>query len=285
MPRQAKKPRTTYHQSDNADVYRKNASFVFSSEYTAPVLRLLDPQPGERIVDLGCGTGELTIEIGRILGSTGCIVGQDVSSDMIITAELQYIKEAGMLESNLAAANFKAQDGHDGVCLPFNKLPVDKVFSNAALHWMKRSPQLVLSHVFGALKPGGRFAAELGGHMNCVGVRSALHRAIRARGLDPDSLDPWFFPTAEQYSTMLRKEGFVVESCELVPRLTPLPKKTGLKGWLSTFAGPFLNALPTMAEEIVDEVEEALKVDMYDEGSGVWTVMYVRLRVLAFKPE
>lgn len=178
------------------------------------------------------------------------------------------------------------RDGHDHEAY-FPKQGFSKVFSNAALHWMKRDPALVLQNVYSYLQPGGRFAAELGGFMNCVGVRSHLHLALRKRIIDPAPLDPWFFPTAAEYTTLLQDAGFTVASCELVPRLTPLPKESGLKGWLSTFAGPFLNAIESQEakEEVVTEVVEALKADAYDAKSDTWSVMYVRLRVLAFKPE
>ncbi|TKY86155.1 hypothetical protein EX895_004980 [Sporisorium graminicola] len=269
-----------YHRSDDAQAYRRNASFVYSSEYTAPVLRLLDARPGERILDLGCGSGELTLQLAQLVGPSGTIVGVDASGDMIDKATALH-QQSGSSD-DLAPVTFRVHDAHD----PFQEEgQFDKVFSNAALHWMKRSPRQVLLNVHSSLKPGGRFAAELGGFMNCIGVRSHLHSALRKRNLDPALLDPWIFPSPEQYTFWLQDAGFTVDSCELVPRLTPLPKESGLKGWLSTFAGPFLNAIDSerVREEVVDEVEEALRPDAFDEQSGTWYVMYVRLRVRAHK--
>lgn len=184
----------------------------------------------------------------------------------------------------LAAIQWTVQDGHD--LLPSSQAgKYDRVFSNAALHWMKRDPSLVLARVYSALKPNGVFAAELGGFLNCVGIRSQLHGALKKRGVNPEEYDPWFFPSAEQYSAMLTKAGFEVESCELVPRITPLPKGSGLRGWLRTFAGPFLNAIVSEEERerVVEEVVEAVRPDCYDATSGIWSVMYVRLRVKARK--
>ncbi len=151
---------------------------------------------------------------------------------------------------------------------------------------MKRDPALVLANAYSYLKPGGRFAAEMGGFMNCVGVRGQLHASLRKRGLDPNKYDPWFFPTAPQYRRLLENAGFTVEVCELFPRMTELPRESGLKGWLKTFAGPFLNEFESEKEreKVVEEVEEALRPDCYDEKEGVWSVMYVRLRILAHKP-
>lgn len=275
----------TYHRSENAEAYRKNASFVFSSEYTAPVLRLLDAQPADKILDLGCGSGELTMAIARILDANGCVTGQDISDDMIRQAKLDYEKQAKLLP-DLGKARFVVQDSHDTPNM-YDAESFDKVFSNAALHWMKRSPATVLSNVYAVLRPGGRFAAEMGGFMNCLGVRSHLHLALKRRNVDPDRLDPWFFPTPAEYTKLLQAAGFTVESCQLVPRLTPLPKHSGLNGWLKTFAGPFLNAISLQQErdEIVSEVQDALRPDAYDAETEVWSVMYVRLRVLAHKPE
>ena len=209
------------------------------------------------------------------------MVGQDASSDMIEKATALY--QAAARSSDLASIEFVVQDGHDA---PSQHAQFDKVFSNAALHWMKRSPSQVLSNIYASLRPGGRFAAELGGFMNCIGVRSHLHLALRKRNLDPTPLDPWFFASPTQYTSLLQEAGFAVQSCELVPRLTPLPKETGLQGWLKTFAGPFLNPIEFEEErqQVVDEVVEALRPDAYDVECGIWSVMYVRLRVLAHKP-
>ncbi|CBQ72671.1 conserved hypothetical protein [Sporisorium reilianum SRZ2] len=271
----------SYHRSDDAQVYRANASFVYSSEYTAPVLRLLDAQPGETILDLGCGSGELTLQLAHLVGASGSIVGLDASSDMIAKAIALY-RDSTL--AHLAPTTFRTHDAHDPLPAPAQ---VDKVFSNAALHWMKRSPVDVLHNIHAALNPGGRLAAELGGFMNCIGVRSHLHAALRRRGMDAEALDAWVFPSPEQYTAWLQQAGFRVETCELVPRMTPLPRDSGLKGWLSAFAGPFLDAIGTQGEreEVVSEVEEALRPDAFDAVSGVWCVMYVRLRVLAHKQE
>lgn len=224
--------------------------------------------------------------LARLVGldeNKGRILGIDASSDMIAKA-VALSRTASHAQLSGARINFVVLDGHDG--LPVSEHgKFDKVFSNAALHWMKTDPSKVLSNVYKALTPIGRFAAELGGFMNCVGVRGQLHASLRARGLNPELLDPWYFPTPAEYSALLQEQGFKVESCELVPRITPLPATTGIKGWLMTFAGPFLNALADeqSREAVVQEVENALRPDCYDAKLDQWSVMYVRLRVLAFR--
>ncbi|GAA6001973.1 class I SAM-dependent methyltransferase [Rhodotorula paludigena] len=268
----------------SAKRYNSNASFVYSSKFTSPTLDLLAAQPGERILDLGCGSGELTCEsLAPAVLPGGSIVGLDASPDLLDKAR-----------SNAAALPADAKQGvswieKDGHALDEvdGQGTFDAVFSNAALHWMKRDPAKVVRGVHGLLKPGGRYIGEMGGALNMVGVRSTLHRVLAERGIDAEKLDPWFFPTPEVYRNILEKEGFRVESCELVPRPTSLP--TGLRGWLETFAFAFLDALssPAEREAVIEEVCRRLEIDMKHDvgngGNGKWTVMYVRLRFKAWK--
>jgi len=158
----------------------------------------------------------------------------------------------------------------------------DKVFSNAALHWCKRDPVGAIRSAKKVLKPGGFFAAEFGGWGNCIGVRSALHSAMRRRGYDPISRDPWYFPSAESYSKLLVIEGFEVVNISLVPRLTLLDGH--LLGWLRLFTKntAFLQGVnPEETEAILKEAAGACEVDTKDMDSNRWMLMYVRLRVLA----
>lgn len=227
----------------------------------------------------------MTLDISRAVGSIGYVLGTDASEDMIDKASALYVSASASPASDLSPAEFMVHDAHD--TLPLSRLgSFDKVLSNAALHWMKRSPSTVARGVRDALRPGGRFAAEFGGSMNCVGIRGSLHQALRKRGVDREELDPWYFPTPKEYTELLEHEGFVVDSCDLVPRITPLGKDVGLRGWLKTFAGPFLNVLNEEEREaVVTEVEEAARPDCFDRRTGTWSVMYVRLRVLAFKTQ
>ena len=239
--------------------YAENARFV--SDLGAPVLELLAPRAGERVLDLGCGDGPLT----RRLVEAGCVVvGVDSSAEQV------------------AAARALGLDARcvDGTALDFHD-EFDAVFSNAALHWM-RPPEAVARGVFTALRPGGRFVAELGG-AGCVAIiRNALHAALRARGVDADRVDPWYFPSDAEYRRVLEDAGFVVDTIALIPRPTPLP--TDVRGWLETFAGSFLGALAACERgPFLDAVCEALRPDLCD-ASGTWTADYVRLRFRAGKP-
>jgi SAM-dependent methyltransferase len=246
-------------QTWNPEQYARNARFV--ADLGQPVVDLLAPRAGERILDLGCGDGALTAK----LAAMGCdIVGVDGSAEQIGAARA--------LGLDARVANGQALD-FDG--------EFDAVFSNAALHWMKDA-DAVIAGVWRALRPGGRFVGELGG-FGCVDrIRKALHAALVRRGVDPTNIDPWYFPTPEDYGGRLAARGFVVRSCELIPRPTPLP--TDVTGWLEVFAVAFTAPLPPADRApFLAEVQEALRPALCD-AEGHWTADYVRLRFAADRP-
>ena len=237
--------------------YATHARFV--ADLGMPVLELLAPRPGERILDLGCGDGVLT----RKLAELGCtVVGVDASPDMVRQA-----KALGV-DARLA----------DGADLDF-EAEFDAVFSNAALHWMSAEPDRVIQGVARALRPGGRFVGEFGGHGNVAAIIVALLAVLGRRGIDGTELDPWFFPTPTEYRDRLEAQGFAVERIDLIPRPTPLP--TGMAAWLATFADPFLRSIPhAQREQVRAEAVELLRPVLEDK-SGAWTADYVRLRFAA----
>ena len=238
--------------------YAENARFV--SELGEPLIALLNPQPGERILDLGCGDGALTA---KVADSGAQVIGMDASSDMVSAARGRGI------DAQVA----------DAYNLSFSS-EFDAVFSNAALHWMRRDPDAVLQGVRRALKPGGRFCAEMGGHGNVAAITVALCATLERFGMaEPNALIPWFFPTTGEYRERLERAGFRVENIALVPRPTLLP--TGMRGWLETFAIPFTKSVQEgQRAAFLDEVTERLRPVLCDE-SGKWTADYVRLRFLA----
>lgn len=236
------------------DAYSVNARFV--SDLGAPLVELLDPRPGERVLDLGCGDGALSL---RLIDRGATVVGVDSSEAMITAARARGI-------------DARVVDGH---ALPFED-EFDAVFSNAALHWMTRADE-VITGVRLALRPGGRFVAELGGHGCVAAVVTALTAVLARRGIDATELHPWYFPTPGDYTEHLERGGFVVKTMDHFPRPTPLPG--ALAAWLETFAGPFL-VTASDPDAVRAEVEDLLRPSLCDEH-GRWTVDYVRLRFSA----
>ena len=238
--------------------YARNARFV--ADLGAPVVDLLAPRAGERILDLGCGDGVLTAK----LASLGCdVIGVDASAQQIAAARKLGLDARVM----------------NGEALDFDS-EFDAVFSNAALHWM-RDPAKVIAGVHRALRPYGRFVGELGGHGCVAKIKKALIEGLNRRGLDGEAASPWYFPTVEDYSRQLTRGGFVVSYIALIPRPTPLPGD--VTGWLETFAESFTSTLPPAERpSYIAEVQEALRPDLCD-AEGKWTADYMRLRFAAKK--
>lgn len=243
----------------NVRNYQTYADFV--PRLGQPLLDLLDPKPGERILDLGCGDGALT---GALAAAGAIVTGVDSSPAMV------------------AAARALGLDAHvaDATALGFNG-DFDAVFSNAVLHWVK-PPEAAAAGIARALKPGGRLVVEMGGAGNVKAIESALIAALAPHVPDPASLSPWYFPTPEAYGAVLAGAGLAVETIALIPRPTPLP--AGIKGWLVTFAGPFLKPLPAeLHDAVLDDAIERMRPALQD-ADGNWTADYVRLRLVARKP-
>lgn len=257
----------------SASLYNKTASFVYSAGFVAPVLNLLAAQPGERILDVGCGSGEVTFVIDKVVRRQkgGLVVGVDYSESMIEKAKANGIEHAFIGDAQALQIPEEFQE-HVG--------KFDAVFSNATLHWCKQNPAGVLEGVKKVLKPGGRFVAEMGGFLNCIGLRMALSEAVRSRGRDPKVYDPWYFPSVEDYTKLLVAANFEPIHISLNPRFTEIP--SGLYDWMKLFArNSFLiDFNDEEADEIMKEVEEKCRVDCQDE-SGRWALMYARLRFSA----
>ena len=239
----------------SAERYAATAHFV--PAFGAPVVDLAGAVPGERILDLGCGDGVLTE---KIVAAGAEVVAVDAAPDMVAAAQAR---------------------GLDARVVPGQNLTFDRefdaVFSNAALHWM-HPPEAVLAGVARALKPGGRFVAEMGGHNNTAAIQTAFRAVLGRRGIEALSLSPWYFPSAAAYRLKLEAAGFRVDDIAIVPRPTPLA--AGLDAWLDTFAEDFQSAGALgprcRAPEICDLLEPILR-----DETGMWIADYVRLRFRA----
>jgi len=254
-----------------ADQYGRDAGFV--SALGEPLLSLLGDIRGWRVLDLGCGDGRLTA---RLRDQGASVVGVDASADMVRSARDRGIEA------------FRV-DGHD---LDFDS-EFDAVFSNAAIHWMRRDPDRVLRNVHRSLKPGGLFVAELGGQGNIAAVERAISAECAARGIDPERVPRRFYPGTADYARRLEAVGFRIEMLQAFDRPTPLPG--AFEDWLRIFAQEQAALLPASDRDaffssIALRAAPALfkREERASEGSkahGHWVLDYVRLRLCARRPE
>lgn len=239
-------------------LYDGRHAFVW--KHGTSLIELLAPQPGERILDLGCGTGHLTALIAQA-GTQA--VGLDHSPEMLEQARAAY-----------SALTFVQGDARD---FAFAE-PFHAVFSNAVLHWIKQ-PADVLRCVRQCLLPGGRFVAELGGRGNVRTIETALRTAAGRAGV-PFKEPLWFFPSVGEYGTLLEAAGLEVTFAALFDRLTPLEGKQGLRDWVRMFARSLFDAVPEERREaFLQTVEELVRPELCRDGS--WVADYRRLRVVA----
>ena len=242
----------------NADRYVKNAAFV--SVYGTAVAELLGDIAGQRVLDLGCGDGRLTQEL---VDKGATVTGIDASVSMI------------------ESARNKGLDAHvlDALHMTYES-EFDSIFTNATLHWIPNHP-LLASKVYDAIKPGGLFVGEFGGHGNVAAINTAIRGTLAKFGFDWSGKKPVTYPSVQMFQSILENAGFEVPYIELIPRPTPLP--TGIRGWVETFGSSFLeDAEPEVQQEMLNEIECLLAPALKDEF-GNWTADYVRLRFKAVK--
>ncbi len=248
----------------DATLYDSNHSFV--NQLAAELVDILAPKPGERILDVGCGTGPLTQSIAS-LGSK--IVGVDASASMIALARKNYpdIEFAVMDAATMSFAD-----------------KFDAVFSNAALHWIK-PPEAAAECMFAALKPGGRLVLEMGGKRNVSTILMAAVDAGRSLGIDlRESININYFPGIGEYAHLLEQAGFDVRSAVLFDRPTALSEgESGLRNWIRMFRPAAEEAVPEhLVEAFFGAMEDRCRSRLFYDG--VWHADYRRLRVTAMKP-
>lgn len=247
----------------NSELYDDKHDFV--SQLGTGVLELLNATKGERILDLGCGTGDLTNKISK---SGADVTGMDLSETMIVKAREKFPD----LKFNVGnAETFRTTESYDAV------------FSNAALHWMKNATNVVEA-ISRSLKESGRFVAEFGGKGNIEKIIAAIKTVLgQHHGIITADLDPFYFPSVGEYANLLESQGFHVTYCIHFDRPTPLKDGVnGLKHWLDIFSDDYFQQLsPSEKLKAYDEIIEILKPDLYNNQT--WIADYKRIRVMAIK--
>lgn len=241
----------------NPERYETQHSFVW--QYGAALLDLLAPQPGEQILDLGCGTGQLTDAIAQ----TGANVrGIDADEAMVTTARQRYPDICFQVAD---ARKFRVSE------------PVDGIFSNAVLHWVT-PPEQAIDAMVRALKPGGKLVVEFGGKGNVQQIVTAVETVRQQR-----HLSPWYFPSIGEYSQLLEGHGLEVVFATLIDRPTPLNEgEQGLANWLKMFGGELMAGLDAPGQvSVLRDVETHLRPQLYDGKQ--WHADYRRLRIVATK--
>jgi trans-aconitate methyltransferase len=246
----------------NSNLYDKSHSFVFS--YGEDLLSLLNPQPDERILDLGCGTGHLTKQI-SLQGAD--VIGFDSSPDMIDKARLSH-----------SDIEFHVMDGRS---FSFDN-KFDAIFSNAVLHWIPEA-NLVSKNIFDHLNAGGRMVVEFGGKGNNAKMLAAMRKVLINHGYPEHAkIDFWFYPSVGEYATILESIGFRVTYAAHFDRKTPLEGDEGMKNWFRMFGSNFFKDIKqTELEEMLNEIETILKPTHNEDGK--WYADYKRIRVVAVK--
>lgn len=243
----------------NPGLYDASHSFVW--KLAAALLELLEPKPGERILDLGCGTGHLTAQIAAAGAE---VVGLDNSPQMVDQARRSF----PTIRFEVADARMFAVAGQ-----------FDAVFSNAVLHWVKE-PAAAISRIRAALKPGGRFVAEFGGKGNTRQMVAALQRQAAAFGIHDYEI-PWYYPSIPEYTALLEEHGFEVTFATLFERPTPLEGEAGLRKWFEMFCGNLLDRVkPGEREPFLAALEADLRPALYRDET--WLADYRRLRIVAY---
>lgn len=246
----------------NSNLYDSKHAFV--SKFGEELVDLLDPKPGESVLDLGCGTGDLAAQIA---GSGARVIGIDNSESMIWQARKKYPSlDFRVLSADAFSLNQK----------------FDAVFSNATLHWVLKY-EASAKCMYDSLKSGGRLVAEFGGKGNVEQVVAALRTQLGLRGYDMAARrQPWYFPSTEEYRAVLERVGFRVTEIRLFDRPTELHGDQGLQNWLRMFGGLFLEGIPESdIQQILSGVEDQLRPSHFEKG--IWRADYRRLRVLAVK--
>lgn len=248
----------------NSNLYDNKHDFVF--KFGEELVELLAPQPKEKILDLGCGTGYLT----NVIAQSGAeVMGIDNSPEMISKAAGEYPE----LDFRVLPATDFHFDNY------FNA-----IFSNAVLHWVL-DKEMAARCMFESLQSNGRLAIEFGGKDNVKNIVAALRQVLLKHGYAKNAaLQMWYFPSLAEYSAILENQGFIVNYAVYFNRETALnDDANGIKDWIRMFGSTFLNGIDNYeADVLLTEIQDVLKATNY--YNNTWYADYKRLRIVATKP-
>lgn len=244
----------------NSDLYEDKHSFV--AEYGKYMIDFVNIDKGQKILDLGCGTGVLTNELAK---KGSAVTGTDLSKDMVHTAKANYPDLIFQVE--------------DGTKLPFID-EFDTVFSNAVFHWILNQDGL-LNSIFNSLKDNGTLICEFGAKNNINQIQTAFEAALAQMGYSYCS--PFFFPSKEQYKLLLEHAGFEVKQIIEFDRPTPLDDgENGLRNWISQFfASDLIELSEEEKEQVLLKTEELCRNSLWKKDT--WVADYRRIQVIAVK--
>jgi len=265
---------TTSGAAQQWDAVGYDASFGFVTAYGAPVLELLDARPGERVLDIGCGTGH---QAAALAAAGARVVATDSDAAMLVVArrdhpevtfELADAQDAGALRAISGATSF------------------DAVLSNAALHWMPRQDDVVAG-IASVLRPGGRLVVEMGGVGNVTRITEAIRAARADIDLDPAVPSSWTFPSPGEQAARLERHGFVVRLVQLVDRVTALADGDTAADWARMFGAALVADVPPARRPEFDAAVDAhasrLGLATRPDATAGWWIDYVRLRFVAVR--
>ena len=243
-------------------LYDQKHSFV--AKYGEDVLRWLDPQEGEKILDVGCGTGTLTAKIGEDGAS---VVGIDASSEMIAKAKTAFPDIQFFVK---VATDFSFSESFDAA------------FSNATFHWIKEQGKAIQC-IYNNLRPGGRFVYEMGAKHNIENIHDALKKVLADEGFEENTqIELNYFSSPAEQAVLLEGAGFTIAKIIQFERPTELTGEDGMKNWIIQFCHPFFNNIPhKKAADIIDQSVSILKETNYENGK--WYADYIRLRIKVIK--
>lgn len=234
------------------------------------VLDRLSPAPGERIVDIGCGTGRLTADLHALVGATGRVTAADRSWTMVTEARRYLPADVSVVQAN-------------GTEMPLRSGSCDAVFSTATFHWIPDHATL-FAEIHRILRPGGRLVAQAGGGRNLerLYTRTAVLSAEpEFSGFFTGWQDPWTFAGVADTRDRLTRAGFIDPDVSLESTPTGFPGAEQYAEFVKPVClRPHLDRLPESKRGAF--IERLTRMAAADEPS--FTLDYWRLNIDARKP-